>query len=248
MGMHEDETSVAEVPLTGGRITEGVVLAGDTVRRPSGPHTAFVHRLLEHLERAGFEGAPRALGRDERGREVLTYVEGWVPPDLDTWTDAQLSCAARLLREFHDATAGSSLAGTHEVVCHNDVSPCNFVFRGELPVALIDFDAAAPGRRSSDIAYGGWMWVLSMRAAELPLGELARQLGVFLDAYGPGLRSGITDRILAVQAHHHRLVKQRIDRQPSAAAGYARRAAAWMRDEQQWLKTHQDELNLMLHA
>ena len=95
-----------------------------------------------------------------------------------------------MLPEFHDATAGSSLADAHEVVCHNDVSPCNFVFRGELPVALIDFDAAAPRTRANDIAYGGWMWVLSMRAAALPLGELARHLGVFLGAYGPGCALG----------------------------------------------------------
>ncbi|MCA1719335.1 MAG: aminoglycoside phosphotransferase family protein, partial [Actinobacteria bacterium] len=27
-----------EVPLTGGRITQGVVRVGNTVRRPTGPH------------------------------------------------------------------------------------------------------------------------------------------------------------------------------------------------------------------
>ena len=43
---------------------------------PTGPHTAYVHALLRHFERVGFEGAPRALGFDDRGREVLTYVEG----------------------------------------------------------------------------------------------------------------------------------------------------------------------------
>lgn len=246
--MRDDEMSVAEVPLTGGRITEGVVLAGDTVRRPSGPHTRFVHRVLAHLQAVGFEGAPRALGQDERGREVLSYVEGWVPPDLDVWTDAQLTSAARLLRAFHDATAGSSLAGACEVICHNDVSPCNFVFRGDLPVALIDFDAAAPGSRANDIAYGGWMWVLSMRAAALPLDELARQLGLFLDAYSPGLRPGVTDRVLAVQAHHHGLMEQRIHGQPLTAADYARRAVAWMRDEQHWLRQHQAELDTLLRA
>ena len=173
-------------------------------------------------------------------------MEGWVPPDLDTWTDAQLARAARLLRAFHDATAGSSLAGAHEVVCHNDASPCNFVFRDELPVALIDFDAAAPGARATDVGYGGWMWVLTMRAAELPLAELARQLGLFIDAYGPGLRAGVTSHILAVQEHHRRLTERRIETQPSMAADYARRAAAWMRDEHQWLREHQATLDALL--
>jgi Ser/Thr protein kinase RdoA (MazF antagonist) len=201
-----------------------------------------VQRLLVHLHAVGFHGAPRALGRDERGREVLSYVEGWVPPDLDARTDSQLAAAAQLLREFHDATAGSSLADASEVVCHNDVSPCNFVFRGNLPVALIDFDAAAPGARVDDIAYGGWMWVLSMRAAELPL----RQLGVFLDAYGPGLRSGVIDRIAAVQDHHRTLMEQRSAAQSAPRGGYARRAAVWMLDEQMWLRQHEAELAALL--
>jgi hypothetical protein len=44
----------AEVPLLGGRITPGVVRVGDTVRRPVGPHSTFVHALLHHLEHVGF--------------------------------------------------------------------------------------------------------------------------------------------------------------------------------------------------
>ena len=152
-----------EVPLTGGRLTAGVVRVGDTTRRPSGPHSAFVSRLLRHLEAVGFDGAPRALGVDERGRDVLTFVDGWVPPNLDHFPDGTLVAAARLLRRFHDATAGSELAAGHEVVCHNDASPCNAVFVAARPVALIDFDHAAPGARQRDVAYAGWLWTLSRR-------------------------------------------------------------------------------------
>ena len=111
--------------LTGGRITQGVVRIGNTVRRPTAPHTPFVHSLLRHLEESGFDGAPRVLGIDEQGREILTFIEGHVPPDLATWSDEQLVRAAELIRRFHDATAGSALAGGEEVVCHNDLSPCN---------------------------------------------------------------------------------------------------------------------------
>ena len=35
--------------------------------------------LLDHLERVGFSGAPRYLGSDERGREVLSYIPGEAP-------------------------------------------------------------------------------------------------------------------------------------------------------------------------
>ena len=111
--------------LVGGRVTEGVVRIGDTVRRPHGPHSGYVRELLDQLERSGFDGAPRALGRDDQGRDVYSFIPGEVPLDLGLFSDVQLRSAFELLRRFHDATAGSALAGAAEVVCHGDVSPCN---------------------------------------------------------------------------------------------------------------------------
>ena len=35
-----------------------------------------MHALLAHLAGKGFPGAPRPLGFDEQGREVLTFLEG----------------------------------------------------------------------------------------------------------------------------------------------------------------------------
>jgi hypothetical protein len=49
--------------LEGGRITLGVARVGDTVRRPRTQNSDFVDQLLRRLEAAGFEGAPRALGK-----------------------------------------------------------------------------------------------------------------------------------------------------------------------------------------
>src|SRR5262249_31065330 len=57
-----------EVPLLGGMSTPGVVRLGDTVRRPLKADAEYVHDLLLYLERCGFDGAPRYLGVDERGR------------------------------------------------------------------------------------------------------------------------------------------------------------------------------------
>src|SRR5262249_62036998 len=104
-----DHADDAEEPLPGGNVSAGVVRVGDTVRRPAGPHTPAVHALLGYLHAAGFEGAPRPLGIDDRGREVLTFVPGTVPwPDrFDLLEPRQrLARAARLIREFHDAVAG----------------------------------------------------------------------------------------------------------------------------------------------
>ena len=72
-----------ETPLGGGNMNSGVVRVGDTVRRPAGPWTPAVHALLAHLHAAGFDGAPRPLGIDEQGREVLTFISGpvvWPAP------------------------------------------------------------------------------------------------------------------------------------------------------------------------
>ena len=43
-----------ELRLHGGRVTEGVVRVGDTVRRPRTTTTAFVRDLLSYLEEQGF--------------------------------------------------------------------------------------------------------------------------------------------------------------------------------------------------
>src|SRR4051794_38079116 len=97
-----------EVPLGGGRTSAGVVRIGDTVHRPVRPWTPAVHAVLHHLEAAGFDGAPRVLGFDEQGREVLTFLDGetvgerpW--PDWVT-SDAALVSVAGWLRRLHDVT------------------------------------------------------------------------------------------------------------------------------------------------
>ena len=63
--------------LDGGNVG-GAVRIGDTVRRSAGPWTAAVHALLTHLATKRFTAAPRPLGFDEQGREVLTFLEGQV--------------------------------------------------------------------------------------------------------------------------------------------------------------------------
>ena len=66
-----------EEPLAGGVSNYGLVVRlGDTVHRPQTARSPAVHALLQHLERVGFDGAPRYLGQDDAGREVLSYVEG----------------------------------------------------------------------------------------------------------------------------------------------------------------------------
>lgn len=157
-----------EVVLSGGNVNH-VIRIGDSVRRPTGYWSSSVHELLEHLERQGFEGAPRFLGIDNLGREILTFVTGDInQSELESntwWTDETLAGLAHLLHQFHEATQSfvpKSEAkwqltyandAEHEVICHNDAAFYNLVFRNGEPAALIDFDMASPGPRLWDIAY-----------------------------------------------------------------------------------------------
>jgi len=164
-----------------GRTTPGIQRVGDTVRRPTGAHSEFVHAVLRHLEARGFTGAPRYLGA-EPGVEIVSFVGGEVPQELGWFSAAQFTAAARLLRELHDATCDFDGLASHQVICHGDVSPCNSVFRDGLPVAFIDFDAAHPGTRREDVGYAAWLW-LDLGDSDLDPTAQGRRLGEFVTAY-----------------------------------------------------------------
>ncbi len=174
-----------ETPLLGGRVTAGVVKIGDTVRRPIRGDRALQHSLLAHLEQRGFAGAPRFLGVDALGREVLSLLPGAVPHELGHYADVQLATAAGLLRRFHDATTDFPFVreADAEVMCHNDWGPCNTVFRGDTPFGIIDFDTIAPGLRLWDLGYSAWLW-LDIGNPDHAAGEQMRRLALFAAAYG----------------------------------------------------------------
>src|SRR5215475_8249763 len=145
-------SSVPEDKMPGGFVNE-VVRDGDTVRRNPSPNAAFVHALLELFAQHNWTGAPRLFGVDSAGREILSFVPGyaaWEPDQpAEVRCDESLAAVAALVRHFHDLTAGSTLAGTEQVVCHNDLSPKNTIYRdlghGLRPIAFVDWDLAAPG-------------------------------------------------------------------------------------------------------
>jgi len=214
---------VSEIPLAGGDVNVGenvVVRVGETVRRPVGPHTPAVAALLDHFERVGFEGAPRSLGLDERGRHVLTFVEGEpaLPPIPSS--DEALASLGALLRRMHDAQAsfmrpagttwhrGPLAPADGEVICHGDIFPPNVIFRDGLPVALVDWDLAAPMPRLYDVASAANFWVPlahEERAATFGLtnDRAGERLRILCDGYG--LVRGERERLLDVVAHRNRM-------------------------------------------
>ncbi len=98
----------------------------------------------------GFAAAPRFLGIDDRGREILTDLDGEVTTEFmdRDWSEDQIASAGKLLRRLHDATADSNLAAGEQVMCQTTPT-LNAVFVADQPVAVFDFDQAPPGPASA---------------------------------------------------------------------------------------------------
>jgi hypothetical protein len=205
--------------LDGGTTNRGrVVRVGDTVRRPWRPTSPATAALLHHLADVGFPGAPRFLGRDADGREVLSYVPGaavTAPPRPSALTDAALVSVAALLRDYHQAASSfdprawswppsppEPFAG--DLVSHNDVNLDNVVFRDGRAVALIDFDLASPGCRVWDVACAVRLWAPLRPDGFIDDPRRGRgldRLRLFVDSYG--LADGDRDRLVpAIRANH----------------------------------------------
>lgn len=187
-----------EIELTGGRTTAGVVRVGNAVHRPISARSSFVHGILRHLEAKGFPGAPRFLGLDDKGREVLTFLPGDVPNELGAFSDDQIVAAAELLRSLHDATTDCESRAGNEVVCHGDPSPCNCVFVDGVPSGFIDFDAAHPGARDDDVGYAAWLW-LDIGNNELAPEVQGQRLIAFLTAYDFAVEREPLELVLSAQ-------------------------------------------------
>lgn len=163
------------------------MLVDGTVRRPTGHWTPSVHALLRHLEARGFDGAPRVLGVDDRGREVLSFLPGATVGTASPWpawvhTEQALVQVGAWLRRYHQAVAdfvpapGATWRTTTQpwqpgdVVGHNDAAPYNAVWRptagpdsGAAPsaelVGFVDWDFATPCPPLWDLAFVVFSWV-----------------------------------------------------------------------------------------
>ena len=157
-----------------------------------------MHELLSYLHAAGFAGAPRPLGIDDRGREVLSFVPGTVPwPDrFDLLEPRQrLVKTAALIRGFHDAVTGFvppagarwqvliPAEGSCDIIAHHDLAPWNLVISSR-HWAFIDWDTAAPGSRLWDVAYALHGFVPLSANPRYQRGNPAHRMRLFADAYG----------------------------------------------------------------
>jgi Phosphotransferase enzyme family len=186
------------------------------VYRPTGWWTSAVHALLRYLQDSGFSYAPRVLGVDGQGHEILTHIpgrsgrEGWAA----IVTDRGLASFARLLRAYHDAVrsfrppVGAVCActdaplGAGELMCHGDFGPWNVVWQGQQPVGILDWDLAGPGPPMDDVAYA-LSYSIPFRDDQTALRWLAynhppgrrHRIEVFADAYGLPTTAGLVDQV-----------------------------------------------------
>jgi aminoglycoside phosphotransferase (APT) family kinase protein len=192
--------TIEEIPLTRGNVSAGVVRVGATVRRPAGPWTPAVHALLTHLRDLGFRAAPRPLGLDEQGREVLEFVPGttvWPDRFAEVGPRDRLARVGRLIRELHDAAAAFTPPpdavwrvvippeddGGGEIIAHHDLAPWNLVTDGDA-WTFIDWDGAGPGSRLWDLAYAVKAFVPLSADPAWRRPDAAARVRVLADSYG----------------------------------------------------------------
>ncbi|MFJ4109701.1 aminoglycoside phosphotransferase family protein [Oerskovia enterophila] len=203
-----------EVPLLGGDVSDGLVRRGGTVRRPRGEHSPAVEAYLLHLERAGFARAPRFLGIDDAGREVVTFVPGeWGgrPPSPWALDEDVLVQLGEWQRALHDVSLDVVLPDgvtwpervrfaevpdvfdEPDVVGHNDVTRENTIFRTAPDgrrglAAVVDFDMAGPTTRLLDVATTVLHWAPigppSARAEGMASLAAPRRARILAEAYG----------------------------------------------------------------
>jgi phosphotransferase family enzyme len=258
-----------ELPLLGGFTNAGRVMRlGDTVRRPSRSTTPATRALLEHLERVGFDGAPRFLGIDERGREMLSFVPGAAAVEpLPPWalSDEALVSVAELLRRYHDAVPTFDpmpYAWPHPVpaafrgglVTHNDPNLDNIVFVGQRAVALIDFDLASPACAAWDVACAARLWAPLRAEEDVPeplRGRTIARLRLFVDAYAMPRheRSRVVDAMVHTHDWCYRVVRLAIaaGHRPFAQMWHAGGARRTQRTSE-WIAEHRVEMHRALVA
>lgn len=239
-----------EVARSGGGRTS-VVRRGDAVHRAAGPWSTTVLDLLRHLERVGFDGAPRVLGLgfDSAGREVVTYLEGqFVHPR--SWTEDALPEVGALLRRLHEATGsfapprdavwaawhGRDLGEANAVIGHCDAGPWNIVARDGNPVALIDWETAGPVDPVVELAQACWLNAqlhdddVAERQGLAPATDRAHHVRLILDGYElpADRRRGFVDRMIEFAVQDAAAEADDNGDETSWGVTWRKAGAAWM--------------------
>ena len=209
-----------EYELAGGNMSI-VTTDGSIVFKESSPQSDTIKRLLNHLEDKGITFVPKAYGFDDKGRQMLSFMEGTTVDDYPFSSKLEdkitiVSKIANMTRVYHDGTLDFQVKKADnwflryngvlekEIIAHNDIAPYNVTFIGNSPSGIIDFDVACPAPRIWDIVYALYRFVpLSKEVYDVEIGnyreydkskdanERKTLINVFLDAYGMDLKNKI---------------------------------------------------------
>lgn len=190
---------------------------GKLVTHPAQPWTSTVHAYLRHLEAEGFQAAPRVVGFDDAGNEVLTWLDGEIHA-RSPWPDPQQSLhdVGAMLHRLHQL--GRTFApppdahwmpwslhttGPGTVISHGNIAPWHVVFHEDRPTGLIGWEYTGPVDPIEEVAVTAWYCAQLFDddvAAEIGLPDAATRaewFRAFLDGYGlpRTQRADLIDRI-----------------------------------------------------
>lgn len=261
-----DETSPREEYLPSPGAGGGTVRLGNTTRRVPERTSAAMCLVLDHLRQVGFQEVPRILGTDERGRLILSYLDGHTAlPPYGAWVASPdlLSSVAELLRRYHEAISGLCVPDdfawptkpppkyTGKIVGHMDVSLANVVCRGHVAVGLIDFEEVGAAAPLWDVARTVRHWIPLIDPQDLRgglrdvNGKQAARLRIFADSYGLSgeQRADLLDAVLMNADYTFERMRS------GAAAGHPGYTREWTqgaaernRRARRWIESQQDRL------
>ncbi len=244
-----------EEPLHGGLVDGRVWRVGNTVRRPSGDWTATIHALLAHLESKGFP-APRPMGLDEKGREILSWIPGhasvhpWPAilrsPEGSRQVGAMLKAYHQAVQDFRPPAPtwahGAQALEPAEVALHGDFGPHNLVWLGDRLSGVIDFELARPGRPIEDAVFAA-LRVAHLRPDKQAAGpgfeaipDRSALLGGFCRGYGCTPEEILAQACATQQAEIRRITELGGSGMEPWAAFLRRGLADEAREELAWLE------------
>jgi hypothetical protein len=197
-----------ELVLEGGN-AGGAVRVSDTIRKPVGPWSTSVDHLLGHLVDAGFSAAPRPLGRDSKGRQILSMLPGETAGSSKPWPewvhdDTTLDQVGDWLRDYHwavqDFSPGPSSVWRSGkswspglVIGHNDAAPYNAAWKNGQLQGFFDWDFAGPVTPEFDLAFCCMSWV-PLHARDVAVAEGFREFADCED-FSPHMAGRVPSRI-----------------------------------------------------
>lgn len=203
-----------------GNESHPIVRIGDKVHRPSEFWQPAVKDLLDYLVSVNFPYSPKHFGVDDRGREILSHIDG--ESGKEGWKNITnydgLRSYAKLLRAYHDAVAGYKPLPDLEwangqkglkpgqIICHGDFGPWNIVWKDGQPVGIVDWDLAHPNTPKYDILYG-LEYSAPFRSDDVAIKDhhfdavpdRKQRIRIFLDAYGTPAIDNVASRVAAMQ-------------------------------------------------